>query len=288
MNRCSKCKKYICNCKDIQKDQSFLLPLEQIPDVYLETSFKCPDEIPTPVFASPNSSLSEAKLNELQLCIEEANNLLRSLGSQSDPENTRQLQLHLLKLQGIHVSVKINCKFEETKTSIVNGSKKKKTTKIIEKQLIDTVEEKSGVFCTAGRDFILLNTESGYLFILFDRLISLSRLSKSQNEDPSLQDVGRKVKKELVLNFGNFVSKKPELINLFFGIPLYMQLQKYIDKLIMVKTDTQIISGTLLFADENNIRIKNKQNVSTINIKDICFLEFCIIDEKSNNDSNLH
>lgn len=261
MKRCSKCHKQKCKCNKLAKDH-LTCPHEEISDSCLESSFRCPKKIPTPVFASPNSALPEDQLNELQLCIEEANDLLRTLGAQSDPENTRQLQLHLLKLEGVHVSVKIKCNCKE--------GKKRKNTKVIEKQLMDTIEEKKGVLGTTGRDFIQLETKRGCIFILFERLISLSRLQKDQEGN----EIDLPFNKELVLNFGKFVSKKPELINLFFGIPLHKQLKEYIGENVQVKTDKKLVSGTLVSVDEENIVIKELRRENRIDFKDICFLEF--------------
>lgn len=216
-------------------------------DCYEESANNCPKKIRTPLFSSPNSGLPEEQLNELQHCIEEANNLLRTLGTQSNPENTRQLQLHLLKLQGLHVSVKIKFNFKETRERNIR--------KILENQTIDSIEEKKGVLGSTGRDFIQLDTKSGCIFILFERLASITRLNNDQEHKQDAKE--RKVNKELVLNFGEFVSTQPNLINLFFGIPLHTLLQNYIGENVEVKTDKQIVSGTLVTVDETNLQIKN-------------------------------
>lgn len=260
MKRCSKCNKLKCKCS---KDH-VTSPSEQTSEYCVESSFNCPEKIPTRVFASPNSALPEDQLNELQLCIEEANNLLRTLGSQSNPENTRQLQLHLLDLKGLHVSVKIKCNFKE--------GKRKNTQRAIKKHPIDSIEEKKGVLGTTGRDFIQLDTECGCIFILFERLISLSQLD-DYHQDDEQNNLELILNKELVLNFGEFVSKRPKLVNLFFGIPLHMQLQKYIGENVEVKTDKHIVSGTLLSVDENDLQIKNSRKKRKINLTDICFIE---------------
>lgn len=255
MSLCSKCNQFICTCNDFSDNHSL----------------KCPKKIPTPVFSSPNSALSEEQLNELQLCIEEANNLLRSLGSQSDPENTRQLQLHLLKLIGIPVTVNIKCMLEETEV-ITKRKNRRKPSKTIKKQLIEKVVEKDGFLVSAGKDFIQLNTKCGYIFILYERLVSLSQINTFHEQVPYYKELT--INKEIVLNFGKFVSKRPKLINLFFGIPLYLQLQNFIGKDIQVKTDMQMDSGNLMSADENSIQIKNLRRIEDINLNDICFIEF--------------
>ncbi|GAB0166646.1 hypothetical protein LSPCS325_00830 [Lysinibacillus sp. CTST325] len=237
MKRCKKCKKLTCSCN------------------------KSNPKIPTPVFSSPTSSLPKAQLNELKFCIDEANQLLQSLGSESDVNNTRQLQLHFLKLQGVNVKIKINCKFIE----------RTKDEDTIKNRVIETIEEKAGLLSIAGRDFIQLNTNCGPIFILYTRLISLSHINNSQEEEP--YDLEMLKNKALVLNFGEFVSKRPSLINLFFGIPLYQQLQNYIRETVQVKTDQLMKTGTLLSATENNIHIKNQKGNHHVNINDITFLQ---------------
>ena len=78
----------------------------------------------------------------------------------------------------------------------------------------------------------------------------------------------------MVLNFGEFVSKRPELVNLFFGIPLHLQLLKYLGKDIKVKTDDDnIIDGILFEAVEGKIRVENRNGSLEINMDQICFLE---------------
>ena len=256
MSLCSKCNQFLCTCNDFSDNHSF----------------KCPKKIPTPVFSSPNSALSEEQLNELQLCIEEANNLLRSLGSQSDPENTRQLQLHLLKLQGVQVTATIKCMLEKETEVITMSENRRKTTKTVKKQLIEKVVEKDGFLVNEGRGFIQLNTTCGHIFILYEKLVSISHINKFHEQEPYVKELIKN--KEIVLNFGNFVSKRPKLINLFFGIPLYLQLQNFIGKDIQVKTDMQMVSGNLVSVDENNIQIKNLRRVKQVNINDTCFIEF--------------
>jgi hypothetical protein len=109
----------------------------------------CPEIIETARFSSPNSALSEQKLKELEKCISKANDLLRSIGNQSDPNNLRQLQLYFRALKGIKVNVHLTC----------NG----KTVKIEGK-----VEE-------AGKNFIQLVKKGQTTFILYDRIQTISQ-----------------------------------------------------------------------------------------------------------------
>lgn len=258
MKRCSKCDRFECTCE--------IATHKKYSDCYEESANNCPKKIKTPLFSSPNSGLPEEQLNELQHCIEEANNMLRTLGTQSNPENTRQLQLHLLKLQGLPVSVKIQFNFKETRERNIR--------KILENQTIDSIEEKKGVLGSTGRDFIQLNTKSGCIFILFERLVSINRLNNDQDHKQDAKE--RKINKELVFNFGEYVSTKPNLINLYFGIPLHTLLQNFMGKNVEVKTDKQIVSGTLVTVDETKLQIKipSKSRNRKLTLKDICFLKF--------------
>lgn len=258
MKRCLTCNRFTCICEmDSQKKNS---------NCYEESGHNCPKKIKTPLYASPNSGLSEEQLNELQHCIEEANDLLRTLGARSNPENTRQLQLHLLKLQGLPVSVKIQFNFE--------GLRERTIKKILENETIDSTLEIKGVLGISGRDFIQLDTKSGCIFIFYERLASVTRSEEDHEHKQEMHS--QKINKELVFNFGKYVSTKPDLINLYFGIPLHMLLQDYIGENVEVKTDKEKVSGTLATIDENTVQIKiaNKNRVKKIPLQAICYFNF--------------
>lgn len=240
MSQCPKCKRENCSCDDL--------------DCNL-----CPEQIPTRRFASANSPLPPRSLDELQECIEAANDLLRSLGNRRDPNNQRQLQLELLALQDICVKAEINC-----------GRQKKR--------------EKIGILVTAGRDFIEINSsEDGDLvFVLFNRLITIDRdksFKTNIHPEQDLIDADKCTKRELSLNFGEFVAKRPELINLFFGIPLHLYLLKFIGEEVKVKTDDETIMNTTLSnVEEGRIEVKGLDGTIGINMDEICFIEiigFC-------------
>ena len=220
-------------------------------DDCFEIPFHCPEKIPTRRFSSPNSPLPPEELDELQRCIEAANDLLRTLGNKSDPNNTRQLQLHFLSLQDVYVRMKIKCREEKT-------------------------EEKTGILATAGRNFIQLNSEGKNIFILNERIGSLERevCETSEQQEQELIEADQNTRRQMVLNFGDFVSKRPELVNLFFGNLLHLQLLNYRGKDVNVKTDDHhIIKGRLFEVDEGKIQVENRNGSTEINMDQICFLE---------------
>lgn len=236
---CDKCHLEICECQVSSFDSSF------------KQRDCCPELIATPRFPSPNSPLPQEELDELQECIEIANQLLRSLGNRPNPNNLRQLQLHLLDLRKFLVRIKVN--------GLEDG--------------MDLV----GELVTAGRDFVLLNTVGKRTFIPFSRIQSLQYENMETNdiEPQELINANRQFKRELVLHFGEVVSGNPKLVNLFFGIPLHFMLSEWIGCKVRVYIENQgeKVKGELFGADENSIQIFREKEMKQIQVQQICFIE---------------
>lgn len=273
MNSCSNCFNAPCTCE--------MQPPVNPRDLF-GSPFDCRKQIKTRRFASPNSPRTPEELDELQECIEAINDLLRSLGSRSDPNNRRQLQLHFLSLRGASVKAKIICGVEQLdEDEEINVD--------IDVDLIDTINDmnerkcikvlkKKGKLATAGRDFIRINQVGSAVFILYSNLISIARDHCVEGEhEPEFICADQETRREMTFNFGEFVAKKPDLVNLFFGIPLHRQLKQFLGKDVEVKTDEQFVCGTLVKVDEGNIRILNKMGEEDINIDEICYIEVCNI-----------
>jgi hypothetical protein len=211
----------------------------------------CPEKIPTPRYRSPNSPLPQAQLDELQKCIETTNDLLRSLGNERNPENQRQLQLHFLELHGILVRVK------------VKGLERK--------------HEEVGSLINAGKNFIELNTVGKRVLIPFVKIDSLQYegkdLDKKHHQD--LMHLNRQIKRELVLHFGEFVSRHPDLVNLFFGIPLHLMLVQYKERMVNLKVEEQndVVTVKLVEVEENSIQIVKNDETVQIPLEKICLIE---------------
>ncbi|MGM9945224.1 MAG: hypothetical protein ACI33M_09800 [Lysinibacillus sp.] len=239
--------------------------------------FDCRKQIKTRRFASSNSPLTPEELDELKECIEAINDLLRSLGSRSDPNNTRQLQLHFLSLRGASVKAEIICgieQLEEDEAEIALDVDEFDTINDMDKRKCINVLKKKGRLATAGRDFIRINQVGSAVFILYSNLISIARDKCAPDEhEPEFICANQATRRELTFNFGEFVSKNKDLVNLFFGIPLYVQLKQFLGKDVKGKTDEQCFCGTLVKVDEGNIRILNKMGEEDISIDEICFIE---------------
>ncbi len=86
---------------------------------------------------------------------------------------------------------------------------------------------KNGKLATAGRDFIQINPVGSALFILYGKLLSISRNDCDEEErEPKFINADQETRRELAFNFGEFVSKNTDIENLFFGIPLYQGVKE--------------------------------------------------------------
>ncbi|MBO1582817.1 MULTISPECIES: hypothetical protein [Bacillus] len=216
-----------------------------------------------PAFPSPNSSLPQEELNQLQECIEEANNLLHVISNPRDPENTRALQLFLLTLRGLKVQATIAC---------------------------DTTQEKLiGTLTNAGKDFIeLTNEKKGKVLIPY---LQLCLLKRDCNQNPIPQPLPFNftppIRQNLILHFGKTVAANPLLINTFFGISLSLYLQGFIGKKITIRLqhEEEPIQGILIDVQEEDIdddlrppakiQIKVANKIVEVDLDDVCFISVC-------------
>ena len=109
---------------------------------------------------------------------------------------------------------------------------------------------------------------------MYSHLISIARDKCELDEhEPEFICANQATRRELTFNFGEFVSKNKDLVNLFFGIPLYVQLKEFLGKDVKGKTDEEFFGGTLVKVDEGTIRILNKKGEQEIHLDKICFIE---------------
>ncbi len=301
MIHCNECNQHPCHCNQT-------VPVN--PVNLFGSPFDCKKLIRTRKFTSQNSPLPLDELENLQACIRAVNDLLRSLGNERDAENTRQLQLHFLDLKGERVKVSILCGFElpeeddleiheemvlleennrnnydefnEIDENKLVGKKRAKRDR--KKDIVENEEtniengnqliQKSGKLATAGRDFIQINPIGSAMFILYKKLLSISRLDCPVEErEPKFINADQETRRELAFNFGEFVSKNMDIENLFFGIPLYKALKKYVGKEVKIRTDEEFLVGTLINTREGNLQIQNKKKKKEIDTRSICYLQ---------------
>lgn len=281
MEFCQNCNTHPCSCQAIVDNCSSLFSncLPQKPVDLFGSPFNCPKQKKTPKFASPNSRLPKNELDRLQACIDIANDILRSLGSEPDPENRRQLQLYFMELKGISIKAEIACisrkqeeDFVQAQLQEINqlGDQKELAGEAMQVKVI----EKLGKVATAGRDFIQINPVGSAIFIFYSHLISIKRDACDVPErQPEFLDADRQTRRELAFNFGEYVKKNPDFVNLFFGIPLSKKLKEFIGKDIQVRINKAVLSGTLIRSEEENILIQCRNEEIEVDLREVCFVE---------------
>ncbi|MFC7684996.1 hypothetical protein [Ureibacillus sp. GCM10028918] len=204
-----------------------------------------------------------------QSCIEAANDLLRSLGSRSDEENTRQLQLHFLEMRGEIVTANILCECGRLRIDAEESPNLPKNDSAIETICLD------GKIATAGRDFLQINQNGSAVFILYKNLLSIKMKDCIEEFDlePEFIDADKNLRRKLAFNFGEFVSKDPNFINLFFGIPLFFMLKQFCGKDICIFTTEGMVKGTLSAIDMDHVKLLNNRGEMNIDFDEVCYLK---------------
>ena len=119
------------------------------------------------------------------------------------------------------------------------------------------------MFLQLQRDFLQINPTGSFVFIFYEKLISITH-EKSENSKmhkPEFIDSNTVTRRDLALHFGEFVSKHPDIVNLFFGLPLHKQLHRYLGKDININTSEHptLLNGTFIHVDEGKVRIRKQK-----------------------------
>lgn len=224
-----------------------------VPDTRFCSPEKCQYKIPTKRFSSPNSSLSKEELEQLKQFIEHINGILRVLSNPRDPNNLSALRVHFKKLKGIIVKVVYDC--DNSKASV------------------------EGLLRNAGRDFLTIEVVGQSYYIPYMRICKVESNPCAEQEvehgtHQDLMNIDPCLRREIVLNFGDVVARSPELINAFFGIPLYLELAKFIGCYIEIRVSGQaeVIRGFLIGSTVDKVCIEVDNIVQEINLADICIV----------------
>ncbi|HZG55958.1 hypothetical protein [Paenibacillus sp.] len=212
-------------------------------------------------YRSPNGRLPPEALERLRACIEEANRLLRALGNPRDDENLAQLRLHFASLRGALVRVEVDCKPAEAAAEHDPSGKC----------------EVVGLLTTAGKDFIQLDAVGERLLVPYGRICSLQHHDANPREDEDdLRGIDPCLRMQLVLHFGETVACRPELLNRFLGIPLFLQLLQYVGCRVAIRTERSEphVRGVLVDAKEHAVRIETGAEREC---KDVSLHEACVI-----------
>ncbi|KMK75129.1 hypothetical protein [Alkalihalobacillus pseudalcaliphilus] len=229
---------------------------------YFCTPFACPTRIATPRFSSPTTSLTDEEFEELIRCMGEINQLLLTLANEPDEELQIQLRHHLRQLIDSFVNVSIKCGDEETKIK--------------------------GLLKDVGSNFILINDFDHKIFIPFSKICFIQHESAHgehgaghEGHHQELINIDTCMRRQLVLNFGEFVSQSPFLLNLFYGLSLEVYLLSFIGCSIRIVVEIEEpnneendnIVGKLVDTDEGQLFIEQKDQVDSVNVEEICFIK---------------
>lgn len=206
--------------------------------------------------SSPTTSLPRNEFIELRACIEEANQILQTLGNPRTPENPRQLQLKLASLIGKQVRAEIS--FQGKFKTI------------------------TGILKQVGRNYIQLRNKNVQRYVMFDHLISVSINKAKDNHFPQHQRnpyFNEKLNCEILYNFTDVVSGSVKLLNRFYGIPLSIALLQDVGKETRIKqADSAIIhSGILLNTTDQAVIIQTEKQEHGETLETIPFAEIEVI-----------
>lgn len=227
------------------------VPADEAEDDFC-SPFDCPERIPQPRFPSPNSSLPEKELEELKECIEEINEFLLDIGSPQNTSEGRVLQKQFLKLKDQFVKVRVDC----------DGDKR-----VIKGALVDS-----------GRDFIIIDDLDCKILIPFIRIHQINHDCKDHpaGHMKSLIAIDTCLRRELILNFGEKVSKSPSMINLFFGLTLKLYLVSLHGQPAEIATVSEgnrsEVKGELVKVENDRVQISTSRGIKDVAIEDICLL----------------
>ncbi|WP_420976271.1 hypothetical protein [Bacillus vallismortis] len=218
--------------------------------------FQCQEQIPQPRFPSPTSILSPEELEELQSCIEEVNELLRTVGNRPEPDHQRALQQKMQTLRNQYVKVEMLCG--------------------------DEIDILTAGFVDSGLDFIILDDFDENILIPFSKIRFVQHTNDHNGHEGHVQeliDIDTCLRREIILNFGEIVSQSPFLINLFFGLTLNLFLEKFIGCKIEVKIiegdsgKSILVEGTLQCAEDDSIQINTQKDIVDLPLNNICLMK---------------
>lgn len=150
--------------------------------------------------------------------------------------------------------------------------KKKTASEFVKYNEAFLIKEK-GKVVTAGRDFLQINQIGSTLFVPYNRIIAIKVDDIDLDNKKCLTYIDKSVRRELAFNFGEYVTKNPGFLNLFFGLSLFRKLQDYLGKNVTVKTDEGQWRGVLIRTKFNELILQNQNEKYEVNLNSICYLK---------------
>ena len=230
------------------KKRTFCCPVDE--DVYFIP--KCDCFVDTPKYPSATGCLSRTETEELEKCIEEANELLLSLGLSGELGKIQSTYLALKDKLGANIHLDLDC---------------------------DKQKEIKGVIILVGRDFLVLENEEGTVIVAYQHIDNLSVSNRrsahtwhyDNPSDELLKDPH--LRRRLVLNFGAVVSQSPALIQEFYGLTLPVLLLTYCNHQVTIYMGDEQVSGVITDVYSDTIKIQYKKTYEMLPITNICKIE---------------
>ncbi|PIC80333.1 hypothetical protein CSV75_00615 [Sporosarcina sp. P18a] len=213
----------------------------QKPDFFIPK--KCfPRRAVSPELPSPESCLPLEKREEVDEKIAETNRLLLDLALDDNRSIQETFQRAFDGLIGLEVE-------------IINP-------------LNETI---SGVVMRAAYDFILLSREDYKIIVPYEQIESVKSSGYYSEQLPkaNLKNIDPHLRRKLTFQFGKVVASSPELIQLFFKIPLAVYLLLFVDQTIKVRVGAVLFEGVLVNLNKESIVLKLANDTRIISIRNI-------------------
>ncbi|MBY0095886.1 hypothetical protein [Mesobacillus maritimus] len=294
-------KNFFDNCVPLGEHDDFCIPRECCPERILTPLY------PSPNSCLPHEELEEleARIEEGNRLLLDLGLSDRGNGFDDDfAELNEEARMRAFdSLVGQIVRVKIECEAEEEveeENEVVGSTPGGSNTikKVIAKRRVGRLSRKKkkvlkeslkrtrvpantrqtkrtveGRVHLVGRNFVLLKSTDKEIFIPLLKVCSIylkNRFARPANE-ADLLCIDPCFRRALTFRFGETVASSPELIQLFYRIPLNIYLLLLEGKRIRVRLADTIVVGTLIKVEKEQIRLSLKNDKErTISLNQIC------------------
>jgi hypothetical protein len=293
---------FMSNCVPLGEHDDFCIPRECCPERIPTPQYPSPNScLPHEELEELEARIEEANRLLLDLGLSDRGN---GFDEQFEELNEEARMRAFDGLVGQIVKVKIDCEVEEEleeevpegvpsttssshhikgvkaksrfgqvtrkKKKGLRGSPKRTRVQAKSKQTKRTVE---GRVHLVGRNFVLLKNEGNEMLIPLLKVCSI--FLKNQFATPAneadLLCIDPCFRRALTFQFGKTVASSPELIQLFYRIPLNIYLLLLEGKKVKVRLADTIVVGTLIKVDKEQLRLCLKNNKErTISLNQIC------------------
>ena len=232
---------------DLNKKRTFCCPVDE--DVYFIP--KCHDRRDdSPKFPSPTGCLTREETEKLEKCIDEANELLLSLGLSGELGIDRAYFLALQDNVGAEIRVDLECNKQKVQR---------------------------GKLLFVGLNFLVLDNKDSVIIVPYQNIlnIDIEKKSKTRNDNDKFDELLKDpcLRRDLVLRFGATVSQSPVLINEFFGLTLSVLMITYIDHNVTIFTENDAITGVITKVDSETIILSCGKSSEVIPLANICKID---------------